>query len=49
MENMNFIEFKLIHHFHIRENGLFKYEFIFSNNTKLKILFRKLSINIEKK
>ena len=49
MENMNFIEFKLIHHFHIRENGLFKYEFIFSNNAKLIILFRKLSIDVETK
>ena len=39
----------LIHQFHIRENGLFQYEFTFSNNTKLKILFRKLSINVETK
>ena len=39
----------LIHQFHIRENGLFQYEFTFSNNAKLKILFRKLSINVETK
>ena len=39
----------LIHQFHIRENGLFQYEFTFSNNAKLKILFGKLSIDVETK
>ena len=39
----------LIHQFHLRGNGILQYEFIFSNNTKLKILFRKLSINVETK
>ena len=39
----------LIHKFHIRKNGLFQYEFTFSNNAKLKISFRKLSIDVETK
>ena len=39
----------LIHQFHLRGNGILQYEFIFSNNAKLKILFRKLSINVETK
>ena len=39
----------LIHQFHIRRDGIFQYEFIFSSNAKLKILFRKLSINVETK
>ena len=39
----------LIHQFHIRRNGIFQYEFIFSNNAKINILFRKITINIETK
>ncbi|MCH5239602.1 MAG: hypothetical protein J1F38_05220 [Muribaculaceae bacterium] len=39
----------LIHQFHLRGKGILQYEFIFSNNAKLKILFRKLSINVETK
>ena len=39
----------LIHQFHLSRNGILQYEFIFSNNAKLKISFRKLSINVETK
>ena len=39
----------LIHQFHIRRNGIFQYEFIFSNRAKIKILFTKITINIETK
>ena len=39
----------LIHQFHIRRNGIFQYEFIFSSNAKLKILFRKITIKVETK
>ncbi|MCH5243253.1 MAG: hypothetical protein J1F67_12695 [Muribaculaceae bacterium] len=34
----------LIHQFYLRGNGILQYEFIFSNNAKLKILSKKLSI-----
>ncbi len=39
----------LIHQFHIRKNGIFQYEFLFSNNAKIKILFGKISIKVETK
>ena len=39
----------LIHQFHLRGKGILQYEFIFSNNAKLKISFRKLSIDVETK
>ena len=34
----------LIHQFHLRGNGILQYEFIFSNNAKLKIFSKRLSI-----
>lgn len=39
----------LIHQFHIRPNGIFQYEFIFSNCAKIRILFSKISIKVETK